>query len=497
MIATLDRLQDLNPEPKPLYSAEIEPKLIGVLLDEESKHEIPIRELKQDWFTDPACSHIIAKIHDLHERFGDWTRATVKNELAAILTQDDPWEQVFAVIDAKIKPMETAYVLAEWRKWTAERHRFQCELKIACAVQQEQWDAVVTFIDELKAGPTGTPQEAKPFGIVSLTDLLVENQEPHWYIENVLEANEPYLVGGKKKTLKTAFLCDMAISLATGTPFLGHFAVPQARRVLFISAESGQRDIAARCQAIMGAKGIKEPPPLLEIGFDAPRLSNETDLALISAYVKNQRVEVVMIDPLYLTLLDGNKTASGSDLYSMGPVFRNVARACLANGATPILAHHFKKSAGDELDLDDFTFTGAAEFARQSLLLGRRGEYSDPRNNQLRARTHGFGRGQRYSIQVDEGMRESPEWRVTVETESETACRAVRDKTEQAVAELRNALQELGDEFGDRHITKYAIKAAVGRWSTTKLNQVLSQAIAEGFVEAYQHGSRTCYRRIM
>jgi hypothetical protein len=37
------------------------------------------------------------------------------------------------------------------------------------------------------------------------------------------------LLGGKKKCLKTAIRCDLAVSLATATPFLDHFDVPKIR----------------------------------------------------------------------------------------------------------------------------------------------------------------------------------------------------------------------------------------------------------------------------
>jgi len=48
-------------------------------------------------------------------------------------------------------------------------------------------------------------------------------------LENILVAGQPFLLGGKKKCLKTAIRCDLAVSLATATPFLDHFDVPKIR----------------------------------------------------------------------------------------------------------------------------------------------------------------------------------------------------------------------------------------------------------------------------
>src|SRR5262249_48362419 len=153
--------------------------------------------------------------------------------------------------------------------------------------------------------------------------------------------------------------------------------------------------------------------------FQRPKLSDQEDLSRISDFIANNGIEVVIVDPLYLTLLAGTRDVSASDLYQMGSVYGEVADAITGVGATPVLAHHFKKTVGKDdtdLDLDDFSFVGAAEFARQSLLIGRLGSYTGPRNNQLVLRTHGFGRGDRFRVHIDEGT-EGQLWNVTIERE--------------------------------------------------------------------------------
>src|SRR5262249_35772417 len=140
-------------------------------------------------------------------------------------------------------------------------------------------------------------------------------------------------------------------------------------------------------------------------------------------------------------------------------------------GATPLLAHHFKKTVSKDdtdLDLDDFSFVGAAEFARQSLLIGRLGRYTGPRNNQLVLRTHGFGRGDGFRVHIDEGA-EGQLWGVLIEREQTTTARERRTKAEQEVATLRTAVITATEDNGGEPVLKEQIKKQLSKWSGGKL----------------------------
>jgi replicative DNA helicase len=91
---------------------------------------------------------------------------------------------------------------------------------------------------------------------------------------------------------------------------------------------------------------------------------------------------VVILDPLYLSLLERGGGRSATNLFDMGRVLHDASDACLKAGATPIFVHHTGKVAGarkaqkgEALDLDDLAFAGIAEFARQWLLISRRRAY--------------------------------------------------------------------------------------------------------------------------
>src|SRR5436190_1675274 len=64
-----------------------------------------------------------------------------------------------------------------------------------------------------------------------------------WDVEGVMVRGQPMVIGGPPKSLKTSLALDLAISLATATPFLGHFPVPKQRRVAVFSGESGRATV--------------------------------------------------------------------------------------------------------------------------------------------------------------------------------------------------------------------------------------------------------------
>jgi replicative DNA helicase len=195
-----------------------------------------------------------------------------------------------------------------------------------------------------------------------------------WLIKRILVRGQPGVLGGAKKTLKTSLAIDMAVSLGTGTPFLGRFPVPEQVRVAVFSGESGEATVQETARRGAEARKVKLDDDCDVLwSFDLPQLHRKVNRDGLTAFLKAQGVKVVIIDPLYLCLLGGGQGASASNLYETGPL-----TACLRAGATPLFIHHFTKTAGkktDGLDLDDLAFSGVAEFVRQWLLVGRRTPY--------------------------------------------------------------------------------------------------------------------------
>lgn len=218
------------------------------------------------------------------------------------------------------------------------------------------------------------------FQFISSAEFARTEYKLEWLVKNVLVGMQPGVIGGPKKALKTSIAVDLAISLATGSKFLEQFEVPQPVRVALMSGESGEPVLKETALRVCKAKGVKLEDADVLWEFKLPRLADETDLAALQVALREAGVKVLLIDPLYLSLLGGSGRdgPQASNLFEMGPLLRGVARSCLEVGCTPVLLHHFKLTRPDhygEPQLDDLAFAGIQEFARQWLLLGRREKY--------------------------------------------------------------------------------------------------------------------------
>jgi AAA domain len=99
--------------------------------------------------------------------------------------------------------------------------------------------------------------------------------EPRWLIQGLWPADAYGVLAAQEKAGRTWAALDLAVSVATGRPWLDHFLCPTPGPVLVFLGEGGERATVRRIEAIATAKGV-DPDQLAErlrLCFRVPRLA--------------------------------------------------------------------------------------------------------------------------------------------------------------------------------------------------------------------------------
>jgi hypothetical protein len=172
------------------------------------------------------------------------------------------------------------------------------------------------------------------------------------------------VLAAQEKAGKTWAALDLAVSVATGRPWLDHFACPTPGPVLVFLGEGGERATVRRIEAIATSKGV-DPGQLadrLRLCFRVPRLAAPGaggELAAIQAELETHPAALVVLDPLYLAAAG----ASGANLYDMGAILQAIQGVCQHAGCALLVVTYWNKT-GDGRGADRISGAGPAAWAR-------------------------------------------------------------------------------------------------------------------------------------
>jgi replicative DNA helicase len=342
------------------------------------------------------------------------------------------------------------------------------------------------------------PPPAYRFEALDSGTFFRTKYELTWLVQRMLVAGQPGVVGGPKKALKTSIDVDLAVSLGSGTPFLGRFEVYRRHRVVIISGESGEAVLQDVGRRVCAARGIEPQTVDVHWSFRLPQVASALDRRELSRGLQALQVSVCILDPLYLAMLSGvdARDVEAGNLYHMGPLLSQLARACLDVGATPILSHHARKSLSsttEPMDLEDLSFAGIAEYARQWLLVNRRAPFDPDTGSSRLWLSAGGSAGQSgcWAVDVEEGVIDDHfrgrKWQVSVCTAGEerqgAQDRKARERADRQAREdgttILNAIDALTADAGRAVFTEVRARSGLGGDRMTRAVLLLK---AEGVV---------------
>ena len=220
-----------------------------------------------------------------------------------------------------------------------------------------------------KPSPNGLPP------IISASDFLGQDDDiPPVLIEGLLHQGSTMLVSGGSKTNKTFSLLDMALCVASGTPWWGMDTTKG--KVLYIDFELDARFLRKRLRSICIKKGFAVES-LRNVDIWALR-GHVADFDVLARQII-ERIEtddyvLIIIDPIYKAMGNRDENKAG-DINSL---LNGIQKLATETDASVVYAHHFSKGnqAGKE-SIDRMSGSGVFARAPDSIVSVTRHASSD------------------------------------------------------------------------------------------------------------------------
>jgi hypothetical protein len=191
--------------------------------------------------------------------------------------------------------------------------------------------------------PPEQPRHAPGIKVEDLRTVLqrVDSApDPAYLIRGLMAEGDHGMLAAEFKAGKTWAVTDLAVSVASGTPWLGRFEIDSRGPVLLFAGEGGERKIARRFRAICESRDLDAEVMPIRVCTRVPHLSDDAAMVLVEDEIEQHRPVLVIIDPLYLAA----RGAKSSDLFAMGEVLEAAQSVCQRYGAALLITHHWNKT---------------------------------------------------------------------------------------------------------------------------------------------------------
>ena len=183
---------------------------------------------------------------------------------------------------------------------------------------------------------------------------------PGWLVESIWMKKSHGIVAGEPKSFKSTLAIDLAISVASGKPFLGEFPVHQQGPVIYIQNENSAWIMKDRLEKITSSKSIvgkitrrktgrkfriKFPTeiPLYSINQQNFLLTDPVHQQIIEQIILEIKPQLVIFDPLYL-MFDGELSSAKE----LNPVLSWLLNLKNEYDTGVMVVHHWKKGANGD-----------------------------------------------------------------------------------------------------------------------------------------------------
>ena len=177
--------------------------------------------------------------------------------------------------------------------------------------------------------------------VVRIGQIPSQATPQRWLVEQLWGDSSVGLIGGAPKCSKTWLGLDLALSVATGTPCLGKYAVPQPGAVLIYLAEDALPTVRQRVEGMARQRGLELPQvDIYVITAASLRLDRPQHRGQLLQTARQLRPRLLLLDPL--VRLHGIDENSASEVAELLAFIRSLQRQL---DLSVILVHHTRKNA--------------------------------------------------------------------------------------------------------------------------------------------------------
>lgn len=206
----------------------------------------------------------------------------------------------------------------------------------------EMWQQSEPPADLEHAEPRGATPHLEFHTLAELRAKVAARGPRKWLLRGIWPAGDYGVHAAEAKAQKTWTTADLAVAVASGTPWLGLVEVETPGPVVMFVGEGGDGNTVRRLSAAAAARGVDPDTLPIHICTRAPHLSNSTHMIEFAAKVEAVQPTLVTLDPLYLAA----RGAELGDLYKMGAMLEVPQRICQAAHASLWVVTHFNRKAG-------------------------------------------------------------------------------------------------------------------------------------------------------
>jgi hypothetical protein len=177
--------------------------------------------------------------------------------------------------------------------------------------------------------------------VVRVGEIAEDELAERWLVEQLWCARSVGVIGGAPKSAKTWLGLDMALSVATGTPCLGKYAVPEPGPVLIYLAEDALPVVRQRVDGMARHRGLDLARLEIHV-ITAPvlRLDRGPDRMRLLETTRRLRPRLLLLDPL--VRLHGIDENNACEVAALLAYFRSLQRQF---DVSVLLVHHTRKNA--------------------------------------------------------------------------------------------------------------------------------------------------------